>query len=134
MITFGRLIGARHRPTRRTSLARWALGLAAVAFGGAGVAAPPPEYTTLYAGATCSNSGCHSSPPYMPLTSNIVPVGSATADGAGLRTAMTNGSSQMSTILSSPALTDTVLNTIRLYLVDVRDGGVAVQSGSARCP
>ena len=129
MITLGRLIGARHRPTRRTSLARWAFGLAAVAFGGAGVAAPPLEYTTLYNNATCSSSSCHSSPPY--TTSNIVPVGAATIDGAGLRTAMENGSSQMSTILSSAALTDAVLNKIRLYLVDVRDGGVAAQSGSS---
>jgi hypothetical protein len=61
--------------------------------------------------------------------SQIVPVGAATADGAGLRSVMQRKElgGVMDGVLADPALTDAALEVLRRYLVDVRDGSLPDQ-------
>lgn len=118
----------------------WVCALAWLASARTGWAAPPAEYSTLYGGVKCADSGCHSGPPpNLPTTSLIVPNGSAVACAVGdtdavcggrLRTVMT-ARGTMATILASADLTDDVLGTIRRYLGAVRDGRLAAASGSS---
>ena len=98
--------------------------------GAPAIAAAPAEYSQAQTnGQSCAT--CHSGPPPS-LASRIVPVGSTAADGAGLRTIMSNKSGNpMAGILGSASLSDADLNIIRLYLVDVRDGGVSANTSTA---
>lgn len=108
--------------------------LLGVAAGSPAFAAPPAQWGTNYGGYTCA--GCHTSdglattPPLLPPSSNIVPHGAAATSGSDLRTIMTNAGT-MSGILGAASLTDSELNVIRLYLINVRDGGLAVALGSS---
>lgn len=108
--------------------------LIGIAAGSSSLAAPPTQWGTSYGGFSCA--GCHTSdglattPPLLPPGSNIVPSGAAATSGTNLRTLMTSAGT-MAGILAAPSLTDDELNVIRLYLVDVRDGRLAVASGSS---
>ena len=124
-----RLMRSGHAWRIESWLAR-SMGLFGILALGTAVAAPPSEYSTIYGTKSCATAGCHGGPPPS-LSSAIVPSGAAATSGANLRAIMTaNGT--MGTILTpGNGLTDTVLNTIRLYLVDVRDGGLVPSAGSS---
>ena len=92
----------------------------------------PKEYTAFWGRMAHGCNYCHGRPPALPsseITSRIVSVGAATADGAGLRAAMKRKElgPVMEFVLDDPALDDAALDAVRRYLVDVRDGGMPNQ-------
>jgi ketosteroid isomerase-like protein len=97
-----------------------------------GPGSEPAEYTAFWGSLAQGCNYCHGRPPGLPsseVASRIVAVGAATADGAGLRAAMQRPAlgGTMDRITADPAVTDAVLETLRRYLVDVRDGSVPAQ-------
>jgi len=89
----------------------------------------PKEYTAFWGRMAHNCNYCHGRPPGLPsseIASQIVAVGAATADGAGLRAAMRRQElgGVMDLLLADPDLKDASLEAIRRYLVDVRDGAV----------
>jgi ketosteroid isomerase-like protein len=89
----------------------------------------PAEYTTMWSRFAQSCNYCHGRPPALPsseIASRIVAVGASAADGAGLRAAMKRKElgGAMDHVLSDPALSDSALDAVRRYLVDVRDGAL----------
>lgn len=101
--------------------------LAAFAFAPSSLAAPPAQYSTLYSGQSCAS--CHGSPPN--LASGIVPNGAATTSGANLRAIMTTAGTMATILTPGNGLDDPVLEVIRLYLIDVRDGTLNASPGSS---
>jgi len=102
---------------------------AALSFGLAGpaVGKPPKEFSMFFGQRVQICQGCHGAPPSLPHSdsaSRIVATGAATKSGAEMRKLM--GSKRlgiaMELVLADPDLTDDKLETIRLYLVKVRDG------------
>jgi hypothetical protein len=103
-----------------------ALPLAAAALG------DPPAYTRGWGEWAQGCVYCHGRPPTLPHSqsaSRIVAVGAALADGAALRRAMQREElgGAMRRQLEDPELTDEVLETIRRYLVEVRDGALRAE-------
>lgn len=95
-------------------------------------AAEPAEYTAFWGRGAQGCNYCHGRPPVLPsseVASRIVAVGAATTDGAGLRAAMQRKElgGTMDAVVADPALTDAALDTLRRYLVDVRDGALPEQ-------
>ena len=90
------------------------------------------EYTVFRGRLAQACSYCHGRPPVLPssdVSSRIVAVGAATADGAALRTAMQRKDlgGTMDRVLADPSLDEATLEAIRRYLVDVRDGALPEQ-------
>ena len=88
----------------------------------------PAAYTAFWGRYAQGCNYCHGRPPALPSSdsaSRIVAVGAAQPSGAALRVAMQRHGlgGTMDTVLADPALTDDELETVRRYLVDVRDGG-----------
>jgi ketosteroid isomerase-like protein len=89
---------------------------------------PPAEYTAFWGRLTQGCNVCHARPPTLPSSTNasrIVAAGAAAADAAALRQAMAprpGFTDQMGPLVADPALTDAVLDALRRYFVDVRDG------------
>jgi hypothetical protein len=109
---------------------RWLGALALAAFATAAQAVAPLQYTTLYNNKSCADCH-HGPPPDMPSSmppSQIVPNGAATTSGSDLRSLMSGVPAMAGTVLMDPSLTDTDLNVLRLYLIDVRDGAVSPAS------
>lgn len=133
MITAGRpeILSRARRAAPRA--ARALIAGAGLACAAAALAAPPIEFRTAFSGQTCAL--CHSpssiSPPNLPATSFIVPNGAAATSGSNLRTIMTNRGGMSNILTANNGLTDTILGTIRLYLIEVRDGALVVQAGSS---
>ena len=133
MITGGRLIIVNRARTFGAWITRSVSVLAALVFGTVSVAAPPSEFSNLYSGQSCA--GCHSPPgslpPRLPADgSSIVPNGAVASSGTELRSIMTARRTMGTILTPNNGLTDDVLNKIRLYLVDVRDGAIASAVGS----
>jgi ketosteroid isomerase-like protein len=87
----------------------------------------PPAYTRGWGEWSQGCVYCHGRPPLLPHSepaSRIVAVGAAQPDGAALRQAMSRPAlgGPMNRPLADPELTDEQLETIRRYLVAVRDG------------
>ena len=86
----------------------------------------PPAYTLPLGTWVRSCSSCHGRPPTPsqdPGFGKIVDTGAAAADAAALRRAMAQSRSRdMQPVLADPALTDTRLDAIRLWLRALRDG------------
>ena len=98
----------------------------------AAVGGEPMEYTAFWGRLAHGCNYCHGRPPGLPsseIASRIVSSGAATADGPGLRTVMQRKElgGVMDWVLADPALTDAALETLRRYLVDVRDGALPEQ-------
>jgi ketosteroid isomerase-like protein len=96
---------------------------------GTATGGPPKEYTRFWGRFAHNCNYCHGRPPVLPTSRNasqIVPVGAATSDGAGLRAAMQRKDLRefMAGVLADPELTDAALEVVRRYLVDVRDGAL----------
>ena len=92
----------------------------------------PAEYTAFWGRGAQGCNYCHGRPPGLPssqIVSRIVAVGAATADGTGLRAAMQRKElgGTMDHIVADPALTDVALDSLRRYLIDVRDGALPEQ-------
>lgn len=87
----------------------------------------PPAYTRGWGEWSQGCVYCHGRPPLLPHSepaSRIVAVGAAQPDGAALRQAMSRPAlgGPMNRQLADPELTDEHLETLRRYLVAVRDG------------
>jgi ketosteroid isomerase-like protein len=97
---------------------------------GRAVASPlgdPPAYTRGWGEWSQGCVYCHGRPPTLPhseAASRIVAVGAAQPDAAALRQAMSRPAlgEPLNRMLADPELTDDQLETIRHYLVAVRDG------------
>lgn len=106
---------------------------------------PPAEYTAFWGRLGQGCNVCHARPPALPSSTNasgIVAAGAAAATAAALRQAMAprpGFTEQMAPLIADPALNDEVLEALRRYLVDVRDGAAAATlgfdaPGAARLP
>jgi MYXO-CTERM domain-containing protein len=119
-----------HRCAR--ALMEWAVPLCVVlacsALCAPAHSAPPSQWSNC---ASChAIGGSASNPPNLPPTSNIVPAGAGASDVTNLRSIMAAvGGNPMSGVLGSISNSD--LDIVRLYLIDVRDGRLDVASGSS---
>jgi hypothetical protein len=112
----------------RKALHRLLATLGALVTVSTAVASPPSEFSTTFNGQSCQAS-CHGLPAG---SDSIIVNGSQTTDGADMRALMhTVAGDPMSNILGAGGISNTQLNTIRLWLIQARDGIFQVQFGSS---